>query len=359
MTLIPPSEPASDAAHRATTSVTTPATTSPTSSATAIAPPDGAVRLTHWGLIEASGEEAASFLHNQLSQDVQHLGDGEARLAAYCSAKGRMLASVLLLRPAADRIWLACSAEVLPATLKRLRMFVLRAKARLEDASGALAILGLAGPSARKWLGEAAPQSPWQVTRRGAALIAALPPGAAPGWLWIGPASEADEVLAALPALPAPDWRWLEVQTGVPMIEAATVEQFVPQMVNLDLVGGVNFKKGCYPGQEIVARTQYLGKLKRRMVHAEADGLLAAGQEVFAASDPGQPAGMVVNAAPAPGGGCSALVEVKLAAWSQGGLHAGSPDGPLLRPASLPYAVPELQEPAAAGDTAPAASSAS
>lgn len=308
---------------------------------------NGAARLAHWGLIEATGEEAASFLHGQLSQDVQHLGDAEARLAAYCSAKGRMLASLLLLRPQADRLWLACSADVLPATLKRLRMFVLRAKARLEDAGGSLAVVGLAGDSARAWLGADVPPAAWQVTRRGDARIVALPEGAAPAWLWIGPSQEADGVLTALPALALDKWCWLEVQTGVPRIEAATVEQFVPQMVNLELIGGVNFKKGCYPGQEIVARSQYLGRLKRRMVRADADAPLAAGQEVFAAGDPGQPAGMVVNAAPAPGGGYAALVEVKLAAWAAGGLRAGSADGPRLRPARLPYAVPELDEPEA------------
>lgn len=322
---------------------------------------DGAVRLAHWGLIEATGDDAASFLHGQLSQDVQHLGDAEARLAAYCNAKGRMLASLLLLRPQADRLWLACSADVLPATLKRLRMFVLRAKARLEDAGGSLALVGLTGDSARAWLGADMPQAAWQVTQRGDARIVALPAGAAPAWLWIGPAQEADGVLAALPALSLDDWRWLEVQTGVPRIEAATVEQFVPQMVNLELIGGVNFKKGCYPGQEIVARSQYLGKLKRRMVRADVDAAgdapLAAGQEVFAASDPSQPAGMVVNAAPAPGGGYAALVEVKLAAWAAGDLHAGAAGGPLLRPARLPYAVPELDEPAATADAAAAAES--
>jgi folate-binding protein YgfZ len=120
----------------------------------------------------------------------------------------------------------------------------------------------------------------------------------------------------------------------------ATVEQFVPQMVNLELVGGVDFQKGCYPGQEVVARSQYRGTLKRRMQRFDADATLAPGVEVFHAADPGQPAGMVVNAAPAPGGGWSALVEVKLAALDGGGLHAGGADGALLRRAALPYALP-------------------
>lgn len=308
-------------------------------------PLDGAVRLSHWAVIDAAGEDAAAFLHGQLSQDVQGLPADQARLAAYCTAKGRMLASFVLLRPAAERVWLACSADVLPATLKRLRMFVLRAKAKLEDATATLTVLGLCGQRAAAWLGAQAPGEPWAVVAHGDARIVRLPPAAgtpAAAWLWIGPAEQAQAVLDALPALPAEAWPWLEVAAGLPRITAATVEQFVPQMINLELIGGVNFKKGCYPGQEVVARSQYLGKLKRRMVRLDANAPLQAGQEVFAAADPAQPAGMVVNAAPSPAGGWSALVELKLAAWVDGRLHAGGVDGPELRRAALPYAVPEL-----------------
>jgi folate-binding protein YgfZ len=135
-------------------------------------------------------------------------------------------------------------------------------------------------------------------------------------------------------------WQWLEVQSGVPTIEAATAEQFVPQMLNFELVGGVDFRKGCYPGQEVVARSQYRGTVKRRMFLFDCAGTAAPGQEVFHSGDAAQPAGMVANAAPRPDGeGCSALVEVKLAALESGSLHLGAADGALLVRADLPYRV--------------------
>jgi hypothetical protein len=143
-----------------------------------------------------------------------------------------------------------------------------------------------------------------------------------------------------LPALGADDWAWLEVRSALPRITAATIEQFVPQMVNLELVGGVNFQKGCYPGQEVVARSQYRGTVKRRAMLFDCDAELRPGQEVFVSEEPDQPAGQVSNAAPRPGGGCTALVEVKLAALAASGLHAGSAAGPLLRRLELPYPIP-------------------
>jgi folate-binding protein YgfZ len=140
--------------------------------------------------------------------------------------------------------------------------------------------------------------------------------------------------------LAADAWRALEVRSGIPVIEAATVDQFVPQMLNFEIVGGVDFKKGCYPGQEVVARSQYRGSIKRRMFLFECDVPLAAGQEVFQSADAIQPAGMVVNAAPVPSAGSVALVEVKLVALDSGSLHAGAVDGALLTRRELPYALP-------------------
>ncbi|TAK86576.1 MAG: folate-binding protein [Aquabacterium sp.] len=306
---------------------------------------DGAVRLSHLGVIRAAGADAASFLHNQLTQDVEHQDAHQARLAAYCSAKGRMLASLLVLRPAAEEVLLVAATDLLPALVKRLGMFVLRAKARLADASAEVALVGLAGASARAWLGAAAEGATWSVTEHAQGRLVRLPDGRAqeqpqPRWLWLGAPEAAAALQAALPALPAERWQWLELTTGVPGIVQATAEQFVPQMINFELVGGVNFKKGCYPGQEIVARSQYLGKLKRRAALYHSDAPMQPAQEVFSAADPGQPSGMVVNAAPNPAGGWSALVEIKLAA-REGDLHLGAADGPALRLGQLPYAVTE------------------
>jgi folate-binding protein YgfZ len=303
--------------------------------------PDGALRLADWGLIRAQGPDAASFLHGQLTQDITSLREGTARLAGFCSAKGRLLASFTVWRADADTLYLACSADLLAPTLKRLSMFVLRAKCKLSDASADLALYGLAGTTAAAWLGDSAPAQPWATLPAGAGQVVRLPDAQGTArWLLAQPAA-ADA--PALPALPAEAWAWLEVHSGVVRISAATVEQFVPQMVNLELVGGVNFQKGCYPGQEIVARSQYRGTLKRRSLVFDSAAPLAVGQEVFHSADAGQPAGLVALAAPRPGGGSSALVEIKLAALEGGSLHAGAADGPLLVRGALPYAIPADQ----------------
>jgi folate-binding protein YgfZ len=298
----------------------------------------GAARLTHWGVIRAKGADAASFLHGQLTQDTANLGLNQARLAGYCSAKGRLLASFVVWRAADDELLLACSADLLPGVLKRLSMFVLRAKCKLSDATAELALFGLAGEAARAWLGDAAPRAAWSAVAVGTAQAVRLPDVAGkPRYLWCAPAAEA---APPLPPLPLDAWSWLEVQSGVPTIVSATAEQFVPQMVNLELVGGVNFQKGCYPGQEIVARSQYRGTIKRRAFLFGADAPPHAGQEVFASADASQPAGMVANAASFEGAH-AALVELKLSVQAEGGaLHLGAPGGPLLHRRDLPYELP-------------------
>ena len=298
----------------------------------------GAARLTDWGVIRAQGADASSFLHGQLTQDVQQLDIRSARLAGYCSTKGRLLASLLVWRAAGDELLLACSAEVLPATLKRLSMFVLRAKCKLSDATGSIALYGLAGAGATAWLDVAAPASPWQRSELAGGQVIRLPDAAGVARYLL--AWSADAVAPALPPMAPAAWQWLEVSAGVPRIVAATVEQFVPQMVNFELVGGVNFQKGCYPGQEIVARSQYRGTIKRRAFVFEIAGPAQPGQEVFHSGDAEQPAGMVVNAASLPGSH-RALVEVKLAALEAGTLHLGAADGPGLRRLThQPYPVP-------------------
>jgi folate-binding protein YgfZ len=297
---------------------------------------EGAFRLPDWGVVLASGADAGTFLHGQLTQDFQHLGAGEARLAGYCSAKGRLQASFVAWRRGADEVLLACSADLLAPTLKRLSMFVLRAKCKLSDASAQVALYGLAGGAAVRWLGDAAPGAPWAKADLGAAQVIRLPDGAGVARFLL--AQSVDALAPALPPLDIDYWRWLEVQSGVARIVAATVEQFVPQMVNLELVGGVNFQKGCYPGQEIVARSQYRGTLKRRAFLVRSSGPLAPGAEVFHSADPAQPAGMVALAAPAPDGGHAALVELKIAATQEPGeLRAGEA---VLLTTALPYALP-------------------
>lgn len=293
------------------------------------AAPEGAVRLSDWGVIRAVGDDARSFLNGQLTQDVLHLVPGQARLAGYCSPKGRLLASFVVWARGPQELLLACSADLLPQTLKRLSMYVLRAKCKLSDASAEWPLHGIAGGGLAE-----APTAVWGHVSSAAADLVRLPDGAGvPRYLWAGANPP------ALPELTADRWRWLEVQSGVPRIVAATVEQFVPQMVNLELVGGVNFQKGCYPGQEVVARSQYRGTLKRRAFLFESEAAAMPGQELFAEDDPSQPAGLVAAAAPAPGGRYALLAETKIA-HAQAPLHLGAPDGPRLVPTALPYALP-------------------
>jgi len=306
---------------------------------------DGIARLSHTGVIAVIGADGPSFLHGQLSNDFDRIDASRARLAAYCSPKGRMLASLVGLRRDAETLWLTLRADVLAPTLKRLSMFVLRAKAKLSDASASLAVLGLAGATARAVLGDAAASLPvWGVLDLGDARAVRLPDGGGQArFQWVGPNTEADALVAAHPALPLAAWDWLEVASGVAPVVAATTEQFVPQMLNYELVGGVNFQKGCYPGQEIVARSQYRGTLKRRAQRVDAAVELAPGQEVFWSGDPGQPSGLIAAAAPRPdGAGYSALVELKLAALAGGSLHLGAADGPALVLGELPYSLPAI-----------------
>jgi tRNA-modifying protein YgfZ len=298
---------------------------------------EGALRLPHWGFIRVQGSEARSFLHGQLTNDVASLTPNVLRLAGFCSAKGRLQASFQLWQHAEDELLLACHASVLPATLKRLSMFVLRAKCKLSDAGAAgLAATGLLGRTAAAALAAAGLSNPWtQAALDGGDLLCLPPVNGLARAVWVAPADARLPAAEGAPALSESHWQRLELLAGLPVIEAATVDQFVPQMLNYELIGGVDFRKGCYPGQEVVARSQYRGTVKRRMFLFEVAAQAAPGQEVFHSEDPGQPAGMVVNAADG-----LALVEVKLAALGRGSLHLGAADGPLLTSRPLPYTVP-------------------
>jgi folate-binding protein YgfZ len=294
---------------------------------------DGATPLPHLGVIRVQGADAASFLHGQLTQDFALLGRDHARLAAFCTAKGRMLASFIAFKRAGDEILLVCSRDLLPAALKRLSMFVLRAKAKLSDATAEFQLMGFAGPSASHLCG--VESTPWSMREcEGADVITLYPADDQPRALWVAPAgTQAPQA----PILSLDLWHWSEVRSGVATLTSAVAEAFVPQMVNYESVGGVNFKKGCYPGQEVVARSQFRGTLKRRGYIVHGDAPLSAGQEVFHESDASQPAGLVVQAAAAPDGGFDAIVSMQVAAARGGRLTAGSAEGATLELQQLPY----------------------
>ncbi|MGB3068639.1 MAG: folate-binding protein [Ottowia sp.] len=286
---------------------------------------NGAAPLTELGVIRAVGDEAAKFLQGQLTQDVVLLKPGHAHLAAFCNPKGRMLASFIALKRAEDEILLICSQDVLAAALKRLSMFVMRAKAKLSDASAQFTLHGL--------IGEAAVQGESLV--QGVNLCPLAPADGAPRALRV---AEADAPPPAASSLDPALWRWADVRSGVAMVTQPVVETFVPQMLNYESAGGVNFKKGCYPGQEVVARSQFRGAIKRRAFVAQVDGAAQAGQEVFSPADPEQPCGTIALAAPAPGGGTAVIVSLQTAALERvDELAVGAAEGPTLTGWQVPY----------------------
>jgi tRNA-modifying protein YgfZ len=318
----------------------TPAAMSPHSNTLLNTHLNGVSPLPHLGVIQAHGEDAADFLHKQLSNDVLLLPVGQSRLAAFCSAKGRMQASFVAIKTAPDNVLLVLSLDLLAPTLKRLSMFVLRAKVKVSDATGQWQLRGLLGDSARAVLPGA---TPWETTSAEGTCAVALYPAVlgdtqVPRALWLGAPSQALPVGAELST---EVWAWAEVMSGVTLVTQPLFEAFVPQMLNYESVGGVNFKKGCYPGQEVVARSQFRGTLKRRMALVHSLVALTVGQDVFTPADPEQPCATVVLSAARPDGqGFDALVSGRLESMASG-WRVGSAQCQVLDMLPLPYALLE------------------
>ncbi len=296
---------------------------------------NGVAPITHLGIIKIEGEDAAKFLHGQLTQDFSLLDLHTARLAAFCSAKGRMQASFIGFKRSATEILLVCSKDLLPTTLKRLSMFVMRAKAKLSDATDQFELFGLLGDATKPIADHA--YSAWARADIDTSTVVNLyPADGVQRQLWVSPiGTAAPQGQAVSPEL----WLWTEVRSAVATISTPVFEAFVPQMLNYESVGGVNFKKGCYPGQEIVARSQFRGTLKRRAFVVHSDATMAGGDEIFGAEDDSQPVATVVQSAPAPNGGFDAIVSAQLSAVERGALHHGSPQGPVVHMQPLPYAL--------------------
>jgi hypothetical protein len=293
----------------------------------------GVAPLSHLGVIRIAGEDAAKFIHGQLTQDFSLLGQDTARLSAFCSAKGRMQASFIgFKRPNGD-ILLIGSADLVPATAKRLSMFVMRAKAKVTDATAEFSIWGLAG-DAIKTIASGAYSAWAKADFDDATVVNLYPAFGVSRQLWVASIGNTPPVGAALePAL----WAWGEVRSGVATLSAPLVEAFVPQMLNYESIGGVSFKKGCYPGQEVVARSQFRGTLKRRAYIVHCDSAMQPGQSVFAPDDAEQPVATVVQAAPAPTGGFDAIISGQTSSIDAGALHLGDTRGPQLTLLPLPY----------------------
>lgn len=300
--------------------------------------------LSQLGVIAFRGDDTATFLQGQLTNDVRALHADSAQWNGYCSPKGRLLGNFLMWRQDEDYC-LQLSGDIAVGVLKRLSMFIMRAKVQARDASDETVRLVVAGKQAQAAVAAAMGAIPetamhtltgdaGQVIRVGddKFVLSLVPERAVAVW----------QILreSATP-VGAPVWDWLRLNAGIPMIVAATQEQFVPQMVNLEAIGGVNFQRGCYPGQEIVARSQYLGKLKRRMFLAHVDAEAAAGDSLYSADLAGQTTGTVVNAAPAPAGGFDVLAVAQVESANTQTLHLKTADGAALTLKPLPYALPE------------------
>ena len=297
----------------------------------------GVALLSHLGVIQVEGEDAAKFIHGQLTHDFSLLGLDTARLAAFCSAKGRVQASFIGFKRPQGELLLVCHRDLLAPTLKRLSMFVMRAKAKLSDATDQFQVYGLTGNATKNIAVDEG--GIWAKADFGAQSIVNLyPADGTPRQLLVQPVAVPPPAGATL-ALDT--WLWSEVRSGVPTVSAAVTDLFVPQMLNLESVGGVSFKKGCYPGQEVVARSQFRGTLKRRTVLVHCQSALLAGDEVFAAGDAEQPVGTVVQVAQSPLGGFDSLISVQIIAAQAGTLHLKSATGPVLDQMPLPYALLE------------------
>lgn len=312
--------------------------------------PSGTVTPSDWGVVMAEGPDAGSFLQGQLTNDVLLLPTGQARFAGYCSAKGRLLASFIVLKVSNEQYLLVCRKDLLQAIVKRLSMFVMRAKVKLTDASENYELRGLLGEAAHLACPALKSEVPWQAFQVAGSYFIKLHEAKNSGlsvqrMLWIGlkdSLSSKEFLSQALTSATTNDWQLAEVLSGISMVQTVTSEAFVPQMLNYESVQGVSFKKGCYPGQEVVARSQFRGTLKRRAYIVSSHSAMQAGQEVFSANDAEQACGSVVSAAKYDGASNSqsaawwGLASMQSSAVDQA-LHLGDAKGPSLQISALPY----------------------
>lgn len=303
--------------------------------------------LSHLGMIRVHGPDSATFLQGQLTCDVQQVTAEHSLLGAYCSPKGRALTCLRLFRRE-QTYYLELPQMLVEPTITRLRKYMLRAKVELQDGGKDLVSMGIAGPATPALLSERLGVSGGELAvdtvfdADGITLISV--PGTRPRFELHGPIEGMQAVWRTLTpdllAVGTEAWRLLDILAGLPSVYPETVEAFVPQMLNLQLLGGISFKKGCYTGQEIVARTQHLGKLKRRMVLARVDSPTPPrpGDALFSPhAGPSQSAGQLVDAARDPDGDYAVLAVALIEFAEQQALQLGDANGPSLHLQPLPY----------------------
>ncbi|RDH83955.1 MAG: folate-binding protein [endosymbiont of Galathealinum brachiosum] len=303
--------------------------------------------LSHHGLISIDGEDTADFLQGQLTNDVRDVSLQHSQLSAYCTHKGRMLANFRVFKRD-DSYFLSLPQSLLESILKRISMFILMAKVTIKDNNDALIKIGLSGPKADEQLSNIISDLPTEtddVTQSNGYTIIKCA-GTLPRYEIMGELEAIKKIWGQLDVNAAPAgadaWETLDIMAGIPTITPETSEAFVPQMTNMHVINGVNFQKGCYTGQEVVARMQYLGKLKRRMfrINIESDNAVIAGDKLFAKdSTSGQGTGQIVNSQVDPDGGHIALAVIDIADAEAGSLQLHDENGPAITVHSLPYSV--------------------
>ena len=311
------------------------------------------VLLKQTGLLALEGEDAVSFIHGQLSNDIEHLGSSQARLAAYCNPQGRMLFHAW---KSSGKVWLTVPLDILPALQKRLQMYVLRAKVTLSDESGNMAILGIGGEKGgealSKWF-ETLPSEPFGKTENEfGVLVRVADAFGFPRYLLTIAEKRLQvvesELSSTLSVCDESGWTMGDIKAGVPQITLPVQDRFIPQMVNLEQAGGLSFKKGCYPGQEVIARSQYKGTVKRRMFHGMVelpfednppiDVNMTAGANIV--DSDGQVCGTIVSSARRDNNRVDFLAVVQTEAIGSQALHVEKADGPLITWIPLPYSLP-------------------
>jgi folate-binding protein YgfZ len=330
-------------------------------------PPTVIYPLTDLAVFEAVGSDALTFIQGQITNDVLNSGADQAKLAGYCTAQGRLLATMVVAKLPDASVIALIKQNILAAMLKRLGMFILRAKVKLNPSTYSVVgvstqVSGVATLGDR--LGHTLPQTPWQMTVAHTGVWICAPQGDQQShrdsqrWWWL--ASQSHASVCEKLALPyqlarTEQWQSQDISAGLPWIEAATQDLWIPQTLNLDLIEGISFTKGCYPGQEIVARSHYRGTVKRRMHlgaierHKNAD--VYAGMDIFDAQGSEQACGRIVNivsGAPAQDEAISqnadaetavVLFETSFEALEHGRLHVGARDGVPIKMLGLPYSL--------------------
>mgnify|MGYP002629182822 CR=1 FL=1 len=308
--------------------------------------------MSLWGLLRFDGLDTQSFLQGQLTNNITALSATRSQYAGYCTPKGRLLASLLLWQHA-DAYHMLLPLELCEPIRKRLAMYILRSKVKAADISCEHVLFGIAGADSAAVVTAitgSAPVSIHDVTHNAGVTVLMLP---VQRYLVVATLDEAARVeatlLAAASASPETLWLTLDIEAGIPSVVAATQEQFVPQAVNFDLIGALSFDKGCYPGQEIVARAHYLGKVKQRMVRASIPAKLTpdipkAGDKLYSEAFGNQASGMIVAAAAAgtaqtADGIYDVLAVIQSSSLDKSDVHWHAPDGPLLDIQPLPYAI--------------------